>query len=172
MLETMRKWVRSLEANPAICIFPLCGSAWYEWQVFQYVCDVSGSTKPNIVLMDAQISPSWPPIWQRLADEHSVQITVLDSYITLDSFVQGLPTETRAIVPYINGYSNFAEPYCKSAEHSLLCKQAAISFWKWCAKHAVHPPVMFDKGMQHKKANKDSWDQVAEYEEYWLQLGK
>ena len=163
-LQNVKTWLQDralTETRAHLCIFAECGCGFNEWSVFDYLLD-AGLTAPHIILMDTNIEPSWVPIWQQLADERHVQLTVLDSYIALNDLTSKLPDETRAFTIYIHGHSHFGEWLCHTKEFGMQCLEAAISYWRWCQTHSLHDPVNFLYGDPIKPSNATSWDAFAD----------
>lgn len=140
------------------CVFPEAGCGYHEWRAICMLQEYGWSVT-HVVLMDANINPKWIDVWEQLAHECNVTLTILQSYGTLDEWMQR--TTHTSLVIYINGCMLFSVYACGNSEKADTSRKSAINFWRQCNKKAVNPPVNFVDISTFKPAHSSTWEQLA-----------
>jgi hypothetical protein len=146
ILDESQAWSRHVSC----CIFPECGSGFHEWQIVSSLLE-EGQQIKNVIFMDAYIEKEWTVHWNALAKLHSIQLTILNSYDTLEK----LEKVGQSIVLYVNGCLRFG---CDFPPES---KEAAIAFWNWCQEGALNKPVNFVRGERLLPGGCSDWKALA-----------
>jgi hypothetical protein len=151
VLDSVCEMSSSWGTHATGCIFPECGSGYHEWQIVSSLCE-AGHPIQKVVLMDAYTDSDWIVHWKALAQLHSVNLTTLDSYNSLNA----LEKVGKHLVLYVNGTLRFGSRF------PLKSKEAAIDFWNWCHDGAANKPVNFVRGKPVLPGGCSDWSLLAE----------
>ena len=144
LLKNVTDWFGSLilGGTATICVFPECGSGYFEWSAFVRMrreINVLDNVQ-HIVMMDSHMKDDWQLPWREIARLSNVRLDVAKSYSDLVDII--IPCSGVVVVVYINGSFRFSPSYCGTEPEIEKSRRAAVEFWDWCTTHAVNEPTI------------------------------
>ena len=145
LLKNVTDWFGSLilGGTATICVFPECGSGYFEWSAFVRMRRETNvlDNVQHIVMMDSHMKDDWQLPWREIAPLSNVRLDVAKSYSDLVDII--IPCSGVVVVVYINGSFLFSPFSCGTKPEIEKSRRAAVEFWDWCTTHAVNEPTNF-----------------------------
>ena len=146
LLKNVTDWLGGLNlgSTATVCVFPECGSGYFEWSAFIQMRRELNNVQ-RVVMMDSHIKDEWLLPWREIARLSNVRLDVAKSYSDLVDILK-CSCEVAVgvvIVVYINGSFRFSPFYCGTKPEIEKSRRAAVEFWDWCSTHAVNEPINF-----------------------------
>lgn len=163
LLKNVTDWFGGLilVGNATICVFPCCGSGYFEWSAFVRMRRETNvlDNVQHIVMMDSHMKDDWLLPWREIARLSNVRLDVAKSYSDLGDII--IPCSGVVVVVYINGSFRFSPFSCGTKPEIEKSRRAAVEFWDWCTTHAVNEPTNFLYTSVVEPCACSTWDALA-----------